>query len=126
MLASPQLPELESAAPPEFGGPGGLWSPETLLCASLADCFVLSFRALSRAARFEWTNLECRVEGLLERVEHVSRFTSFRTFARLAVADGTDLDKARALLEKAEQSCLIANSLSAERHLQAEIVSADN
>ncbi len=125
MLASPQLPDLESAAPPEFGGPGGLWSPETLLCASLADCFVLTFHALSRASRVPWLNIECRVEGLLERIEHVSRFTTFHTFAQLTVPSGADLAKARELLEKAEQGCLIANSLSANRHLQAEIVMAD-
>ena len=52
-VASPQLPDLETAAPPEFDGPGGVWSPESLLCASLADCFILTFRSISRAARFE-------------------------------------------------------------------------
>ena len=37
------LPTLVSAPPPEFGGPGNLWSPETLLVASVADCFVQTF-----------------------------------------------------------------------------------
>ena len=35
-VRSAQLPDIESAAPPEFDGPGGVWSPETLLCAALA------------------------------------------------------------------------------------------
>jgi organic hydroperoxide reductase OsmC/OhrA len=74
-VASPALPSLETAAPPQFGGPGDVWSPETLLCASLADCFVLTFRAITRAARFRWLRLECRAEGLLERVGQVSQFT---------------------------------------------------
>ena len=33
-----------------------------------------------------------------------------------------DLVRARRLLEKAEQSCLVANSLAGERHLSVEIV----
>lgn len=124
-VSSPQLPSLESASPPEFDGPGGVWSPETLLCASLADCFVLSFRAVARAAHLEWVHLECRVDGVLERVERVAQFTRFATVARLIVPAGVDLDKARELLERAEHGCLIANSLRGSRTLDAEVVVAD-
>jgi organic hydroperoxide reductase OsmC/OhrA len=124
-VGSPQLSAMETAAPPEFGGPRGLWSPETLLSASVADCFVLTFRAIARAARFEWTKLECRVEGVLDRVERESRFTKFSTFAQLSVPKGTDTAKARELLERAEKGCLIANSLLGARSLQAEIIVAN-
>lgn len=120
-LASPQLPGLETAPPPQFDGPGGAWSPETLLCASLADCFILTFRAVARAARFEWSRLECRVEGVLERVGRMSQFTRYTTFARLTVPEGTDLAKARELLERAEQGCLIANSVNGARTLETQI-----
>ena len=118
---SPQLPRLETAPPPEFDGPGGVWSPETLLCASLADCFILSFRAVSRFAKLEWLHLECRVEGVLERVERQSQFTRFTTYAQLVVPAGTDIEKAKKLLEQAEHGCLIANSLRSERTLEAEV-----
>src|SRR5215510_9017244 len=101
------LPTLETAPPPEFDGPGGVWSPETLLCASVADCFILTFRAVSRAARFEWQKLECQVEGTLERADGVSKFTRFVTRAELTVPAGTDVAKAQTLLEKAEHGCLI-------------------
>jgi organic hydroperoxide reductase OsmC/OhrA len=121
-VESPQLPAIESAAPPEFDGPSGVWSPETLLCASVADCFILTFRAVARAARLEWIKLECRVEGVLERMERVSRFTKFSTFARLSVPKGVDAAKARELLERAEQGCLIANSLVGARSLQTDVV----
>jgi organic hydroperoxide reductase OsmC/OhrA len=120
-LASSQLPVLETAPPPEFDGPGGVWSPETLLCASLADCFILTFRAVSRAARFEWSRLECRVEGVLERVDRTSQFTRYTTFAKLAVPEGADCARAHELLERAEHGCLIANSLRGSRALETEI-----
>lgn len=122
-LSSPELPGLETAAPPQFGGPGGVWSPETLLCASIADCFILTFRALTRASRFRWLRLECRVEGLLERVGQLPQFTGYTTFATLTVPAGVDLAKARELLERAEHGCLISNSLRGTRVLEAEVIS---
>jgi len=121
-VASPRLPSLETAPPPEFGGPGGAWSPETLLCAAVADCFVLTFRSLSRAAHFEWRHLDCHVEGVLDRVERVPRFTRYTTRADLTVPRGADVAKAHDLLERAEQACLIANSLCGRRNLSVEII----
>ncbi|HET7812335.1 MAG TPA: OsmC family protein [Steroidobacteraceae bacterium] len=123
-VTSPQLPDIETAPPPEFDGPGGVWSPESLLCAAVADCFILTFRGVSRAARFEWLALECRVQGTLERVDGKSQFTKFATYAALTVAPGSDDAKARSLLERAEHGCLIANSLIGARTLEAEVIEA--
>ena len=125
MLDSPGTASIESAPPVEFGGPGGLWSPETLLVAAVADCFVLSFRAIARASKLEWQTLSCDVEGVLEQVERQTRFTRFNQRVRLEIPVGVNTDKARRLLEKAEHACLITNSLSAEVHLEAEVVTCD-
>lgn len=122
VVSSPELPAFDTAAPCEFDGPGGTWSPETLLCASLADCFILTFRAVSRAARFEWLQLECRVEGVLERAGQTARFTRYTTFAKLTIPAGGDAAKARELLERAEHGCLIANSQLGSRVLETEVV----
>jgi len=115
------LPTLDTAPPPEFDGPGGKWSPETLLCAAVADCFILTFRAVSRAAGFAWSRLECRVDGTLERAAGNSQFTRYATIATLTVPVGADVDKARALLERAEHGCLVANSLKGVRTLEAHV-----
>jgi len=121
-ITSAELPRLETAAPPEFDGPGGVWSPETLLCASLADCFVLTFRALSRAGKLTWLRLGCRVEGVLERVDRTPQFTRFATSAELLVPPGTNVDAARKILERAEHDCLIANSVRGARSLTAQVI----
>jgi organic hydroperoxide reductase OsmC/OhrA len=122
-VATDGVTDLPTASPVQFGGPGGAWSPEALLCASLADCFILTFRALAKG-RVEWTGLRCTVTGTLDRAEGVTRFTAFATRARLALASGADAGTAHALLEKAEQKCLIANSLNATRTLEAEVLPA--
>ncbi|MBS0421222.1 MAG: OsmC family protein [Proteobacteria bacterium] len=120
-VTSPQVEAFDSAAPPEFDGPGDVWSPETLLCASVADCFILTFRAVARAARFEWIGLTCRVEGVLERADQVAQFTRFITYAKLRISAGVDEEWARELLERAERGCLVANSLRGSRKLVAQI-----
>src|ERR1700683_5244000 len=113
---------IESAPPKEFDGPGNQWSPEQLLTGAVADCFVLSFRAIATASKFRWLNLDASTRGTLDRPAGTMRFTRFDTHAKLRVPTGTDIERAKKLLEKAEQSCLIANSLSSERHLAVEIV----
>jgi organic hydroperoxide reductase OsmC/OhrA len=121
VVSSPGLPELSTAPPAQFDGPGDRWSPETLLIAAVADCYVLTFRALSRAARLEWRTLECTVEGALERVDGVAQFSQYDSKVVLVVSSGIDHDKARQLLEKAEHACLISNSLRGSRTLHVTI-----
>jgi organic hydroperoxide reductase OsmC/OhrA len=118
------LPTLTTAPPPEFDGPGDRWSPETLLIGAVADCFLLSFRGVARANRFEWNSLECSVDGTLERVEGRTRFTQVVVRATLQVPPGADETKAKQLLTRAEHVCLISNSLNAERRIEPSVVVA--
>lgn len=118
------LPNLQSAPPKEFDGPGDKWSPETLLAASLAGCFVLTFRAIARASKLEFKSVQCSVEGVLERKDNVAQFTRFTTRAKLVVAAGANQDQAKRMLERAEHTCLIANSVKGERKLEATIETA--
>ena len=113
---------IESAPPLEFDGPGNQWSPEGLLTAAVADCFLLGFRAIAVASKYAWLSLESRTEGTMDRVDGKMRFTRFDTHAKLHVAAGADVERAKKLLEKAEQTCLVANSLNSERHLTVEVV----
>lgn len=121
-LSSPGLESMQSAPPAEFGGPGDQWSPETLLVASVADCFILTFRAIARASKFDWVSLECTVDGTLERIDRVTQFTGFAVKATLTVPAGADSARATLLMEKAERGCLVTNSLIADSHLEATVV----
>ena len=124
-LTSPGLDALVSAGPAEFGGPGDLWSPETLLSAAISDCFILSFRAVARAAKLDWISIRCDVDAVLARVEKVTQFTEFHQDVVLEVPAGTDEAKAMRLLEKAEHVCLITNSLTGTARLNAAVRVAD-
>jgi organic hydroperoxide reductase OsmC/OhrA len=120
-MSSPGLPDLKLAAPAEFGGPGDHWSPETLMAAAVASCFKLSFRAIARAAKFEWVSIRCDVVAVLDRVDKVTQFTEFHQTVLLEVPPGSDEAKAVRLLEKAERTCLVTNSLTGKSHLDASV-----
>ena len=123
-LSAENLNPISSAPPKAFGGPGDQWSPEDLLVAAVADCFVLSFKAIAGASKFPYTGLTCRVNGTLDRVERVMKFTAFNIEAELTIPADADADRAAKLLEKAEQTCLITNSLEAHPELHTKVVQA--
>jgi organic hydroperoxide reductase OsmC/OhrA len=121
-LKSDGLPALPAEPPPQFGGEGKQWSPEGLLCAAVASCFILSFRAVARTARLDWQKLGCKVDGTLQREGGVLRFTRLSILATLTVEPELDFARYRQALEQAERGCLIANSLNASRELKIEIM----
>jgi organic hydroperoxide reductase OsmC/OhrA len=121
-VSSKGLETLPSQAPAEFGGPGDLWSPETFLVAAVADCFILTFRAVARGSRFEWNSVKCEVDGVLDRVDRVTRFVEFNLRVTLHVPEGSDLHKAERLVEKSDHVCLVTNSLNAEMRLTTKVV----
>lgn len=90
--------------------------------AAVADCFCLSFRAIAAASKFPFSGLSCEVVGTLDRVERAMMFTEFKVVARLTLPEGSDLERGKRLLEKAEQTCLVTNSLKSQVHLEATVV----
>ena len=123
-IAAAGLPELLSAPPPQFDGAGDLWSPESLLAAAVASCFILTFRSVARSSRLQWTRIECNVEATLDRVEGAMQFTRIVTRAALTVPSSASTVQCERVLSKAEETCLVANSLRGSRELQMEIVKA--
>ena len=120
-LSATDLPALVTAAPAEFGGPGDLWSPETLLVAAAVNCFVLTFRAIAAGSKLPWEQLTCGGEGTLDRVDGVTRFTGLALHAQVVLPAGGDAEKAKRLLEKSERACLISNSLALQPTLTCDV-----
>lgn len=108
-----ELPVLEVNAPIEFDGAGDCWSPEDLLVAVVGDCFILTFRAVATASKFEWSKLVVTVGGKLDKADKGLQFTEFTIKATITTTAGVDEDMAKKLLHKAERNCLITSSLKA-------------
>ena len=120
-LGGEGLPTIPTAPPTEFGGPGDQWSPESLLVGAVVDCFVLTFRAIASASKLDWVQLRCSAEGTLDRVDHVTQFVGLRLAAELALPAHGDAEKGKRLLEKAEHTCLVTNSLKCPVELEARV-----
>lgn len=119
---APHLPSLSVAPPSQFDGPGDKWSPEELLLAAVANCYVLSFRTVAGIAKLDWLKIQCTADGVLDKVERNMLFTDIVTKVRLTVADESLRPKAEKLLKKAEQVCLVSNSLLSTKRLEIEVV----
>jgi peroxiredoxin-like protein len=115
------LPIIETEPPAEFGGSGERWSPETLLIAAVADWFLLTFKAVARASKFEFDEIQCEVEGTLDRVDGITKFTKIMVRPTLVVRSDELIETATKLLIKSEKNCLVSNSLSAEIALKPKI-----
>ena len=76
------------------------------------------------ASKFEWHAITCEVESTLDKVERNLQFTGAVVRATLTINDDTERERAERLLQKAEGSCLIRNSLKADVRLRTEIITA--
>lgn len=119
------LPELEIASPPQFGGPGGRWTPEHLFVEAATACWMTTFLAVAELSRLAVAEVSATGEGQLEKGDD-RRFSIARIVLRprVAVSREEDREKALRLVQKAEDSCLIARSMRSEIVLEPEVVVA--
>ncbi|HZP44749.1 MAG TPA: OsmC family protein [Candidatus Binataceae bacterium] len=120
----PEMGELRLTTPADFDGPGGALSPGDLLLAAVEGCFVLTFHAIARASKLNYTALEVRAEGVVDRQDGTTRFTAIVLRPRLSLPPATDRARALRILEKSERGCLVANSLRTPITLEPELVTA--
>ena len=109
------------AAPPEFGGEPGLWTPEHLLLAAVSTCFVATLRAVAEASKLEFDGVECPVEGRIEKLEGGFKFTRITLRPVVTIHREEDRERAGRVLEKAERACLVSRSLECTLMLESTI-----
>lgn len=123
-LSAAGVPDIRTAPPLDFDGPGDAWSPEQMLMAAVETCFLFTLQAVARASRLEFKSLELSGEGIVDRRDGVTRFIEIVLRPRLTVAPGVDHNLARRALEKSEKTCLVSASLLTPVRLEPEIVVA--
>jgi organic hydroperoxide reductase OsmC/OhrA len=106
------------AAPLEFGGLEGRWTPEDLLLGSLASCFTTTFRVLAEYSKWDYADLQVEAEGCVDKVQSGYRFTKVVLRPRLKVRQESDRARGLQLLEKAEGLCLVTRALGVEQSFE--------
>jgi organic hydroperoxide reductase OsmC/OhrA len=117
-LEAPPRPPLSGGPPPEFDGDATAWSAEHLLLSSIGMCVLTTFEAFAARARVDLLGWEARVGGMVDRSETGLTFTKFTLEIDMEVSD---VDRARATLDEAQQHCLVSNALRAPVEIVAKI-----
>jgi peroxiredoxin-like protein len=109
------------SAPPEFGGLEGRWTPEDLLLAALASCFTTTFRAIAGYSKFEYTDLQVEVEGVVSKAESGYSFSEIIIRPTLTIHDEEHRDRALRLLQKTNAVCLVSKALTTAAGLEPHV-----
>ncbi len=120
IICSPELSKkngicIEVATPPEFPkGIEGIWSPEHLFVAAVSGCLMTTFLAIADNSTLEFTSFSCHAKGKLEMVEGKLMMSEIVLQPTVIIHNELYRDKAMRILKKAEDACLIANSIKAK------------
>ena len=118
---------LKLSAAPEFRGDPALMNPEELFVAALSSCQMLTYLALAARAGVRVVSYMDDAAGTLAPGRHpatgrsVMRIERVLLRPRIEVASGSDTAKAKDLVEKAHETCFIANSVGCEVAAEPEV-----
>jgi organic hydroperoxide reductase OsmC/OhrA len=115
------LPDLTTAPPAEYDGPGDAWSPEDLLLAAVSSCFLFTFRAVAKASHVEFVEIEARTSGTVDRSAGTVRFTDIVIRAAVTAAAGVDVAAVQRAIDKTAARCLVTSSLATPVRVEATI-----
>ena len=105
-------PEIQGTADTAFRGEAEKWNPEDLFVAAISSCHMLSYLALCARGSINVVSYRDDADGDLFLEGGGGRFVEIRLRPVVTIADAKDLDRAKALHEKAHELCFIANSCS--------------
>lgn len=112
-IAVPGKPVIACSNDPLLGGDPGLMNPEDLLLSALSACHMLWYLHLAAVAGIVVQSYEDQPEALGETApDGAGRFLSATLRPQIAVASGTDLDRAEAIHHEIHRYCFIARSVA--------------
>jgi organic hydroperoxide reductase OsmC/OhrA len=124
-LSAPGNPDVQVATPPEFpGGQAGFWSPEHLFVAAAEACLMTTFLAIAENSKLPFVSYSSEAEGTLEKNAEGMMITEIVLKAKLVIRDAALVDRARRIVEKSEQVCLISRSMKTKILLAVEVTVA--
>jgi organic hydroperoxide reductase OsmC/OhrA len=103
------------ASPPAFGGMDGRWTPEDLLLGAIASSYTTTFRTLAENAKFEHTDLQVEVVGVLKNAATSYSFAEISIRANVVIPDEGERAKALKLLNTARNQCIVSRALAVQQ-----------
>ncbi|KUG26012.1 osmc/ohr family protein [hydrocarbon metagenome] len=121
-LLETTMPTIEVATPPEFPkGVPNTWTPEHLYVASANICLMTTFLAIAENSKLNFKSFECDGVGKLEKVDGRFMISEIVLKPKVIVTEEKDIERAERIIEKAENHCLISNSMKTKIKLEIEV-----
>jgi organic hydroperoxide reductase OsmC/OhrA len=117
-------PPLRGSADPAFHGDPALYNPEDLLMSAVSACHMLSYLAVCAHAGIVVLSYEDSIVGTVARRDGRVKFVDVLLRPKVTLEEGSDIERAKALHEKAHNICVVANSMSFPVRYEAEVISA--
>jgi organic hydroperoxide reductase OsmC/OhrA len=101
-------------ADPAFRGSPQLTNPEQLLVAAASSCQLLSFLAIAARSGIDVLAYEDDASAAMPEDSEPMRITAITLRPRIVVAEGSAVDRVLRIVDKAHETCYIANSLTSD------------
>lgn len=105
---------ITGSSAPAFFGDTALHNPEDLLVGALSACHMLTYLAVCSRSGVEVVHYEDHAYGVLARIDKVTRFSTVVLRPKVTISESSDMEKARALHDKAHANCFVGNSVNFE------------
>jgi organic hydroperoxide reductase OsmC/OhrA len=115
-------PPMRGSADPAFHGDPALYNLEDLLVTALSSCHMLSYLAVCAHAGVVVVSYEDATVGTVARRDGKVKFVDVLLRPKVVLEPGSDIEKARALHEKAHNICVVANSVNFPVRYEAEVI----
>ncbi|MEZ4812398.1 MAG: OsmC family protein [Caldisericia bacterium] len=115
--------QIQIACPPEFGGPGGIISPEDLFVASNSVCVMTTFLDFMEKAQIKLVSYKSNATGDMEFIDGYYRFSKIILNPKIVIYDKKNIERTERLLKKAHDVCPVGKSSTCEIILEPEISS---
>ena len=110
------------ATPPEFPkGEANVWTPEHYFVAAINGCLMTTFLAVAENFKLNFVDFESDAEGKLEMVDRKFMMSEVVLKPIVTISNEADIDLAKKVVEKAENACLISNSIISNIKLEITI-----
>ena len=117
---------LRLSSDPAFLGDSELLNPEQLLLTAASSCQMLSFLAHASRAGLDVIAYSDHADAVMPEDDKPVRITRIALRPRITVVGETDDSRVRRCIERAHQTCFIANSLKSEIEIEPQIELAES
>ena len=114
------MPQLKVQLPVGYEGPATtnqkeqVHTPEHLFLGSISGCFFTTFSVISSNSQLSYNSLSIKTVGTMEIINEVKQMSRIQQDITLTLPFGSNAKKAQRILEKTDELCPLANSITSK------------